>query len=49
MDDAKQAIILFGLFGIGVLLGVIIGFEKRNEALLDLLVKRSPTCYETSR
>jgi hypothetical protein len=49
MDDAKQVIILFGIFSLGVILGAILVVEKHNEALLDILVKRSPTCYETSR
>lgn len=48
-DDTKQTGLLFILFIIGVILSVLVAIEKRNEALLDLLVKRSPTCYETSR
>jgi hypothetical protein len=45
----KQLPMLYGLAAIGLLLGIVLTVEKRNEALFELLVKRSPTCYETPR
>lgn len=47
MDN--QFHILAALAVIVLMLSIILVIEKRNEALLDLLVKRSPTCYETPR
>lgn len=47
MDN--QFLILAALTIIALMLTMNLVVEKRNEALLDLLVKRSPTCYETSR
>jgi hypothetical protein len=42
MDDAKQVIILFGIFSLGVILGAILVVEKHNEALLGHTGEKEP-------
>lgn len=49
MDKQFSALFILAFFALTAMLFMLLIIEKRNEALLELLVKRSPTCYETPR